>query len=57
MKKKSSPNKKSGSPSDKHKDDKFDKRYPNPDDQNEEKGPPIKEMPDKDSRNQEKNSD
>ena len=57
MKNRSSPDKKSGNPSDKHKDDKSDKRYPNPDDQNEETGPPIKEMQDKDTQNQEKTSD
>ncbi|REL32892.1 hypothetical protein DYD21_13810 [Rhodohalobacter sp. SW132] len=33
--------------SDKEKDDDPDKREPDPDDQNEETGPPIKEMPDK----------
>ena len=32
-------------PSKNHKDEKPDKRRPNPDDPYEEKGPPIKEMP------------
>jgi len=56
-KNRNSPDKKSERPSKKHKEVKSDKRYPNPDDQNEETGPPIKEMPEKDTQNQEKTSD
>lgn len=50
MKKKSNPDKLSERPSKKHKDEHSDKRQPNPDDQNEETGPPIKEMPTKSHR-------
>lgn len=52
-KKKSNPYKLSERPSKKHKGEKSDKRYPNPEDYNEEKGPPIKEMPVTDSAHQE----
>ena len=38
-------------PSKKHKEEDSDKRNPDPDDYNEEKGPPIKEMPEKDDEN------
>ena len=50
MKKKSNPDKLSERPSKKHKNEHSDKRQPNPDDQNEETGPPIKEMPTKSHR-------
>lgn len=44
-KKNNSPNKHSEGPLKKHKGVKPEKKYPNPDDPNEEIGPPIKEMP------------
>lgn len=44
-KKNSSPGKHFEVPYKKYEDDDPDKRYPNPDDPNEEMGPPIKEMP------------
>ena len=50
MKKKSNPDKLSEKPSKKHKDGQQEKRHPNPHDQNEETGPPIKEMPTKSHR-------
>ena len=50
MKKKSNPDKRSEGVSKKNKEENQDKRKPNPDDQNEETGPPIKEMPTKSHR-------
>ena len=44
-KKNSSLDQHSENPSKKHEADDPDKRYPSPDDPNEEMGPPIKEMP------------
>lgn len=41
----------------KHTEKDSDKRYPKPEDYNEEKGPPIKEMPVKDNRDREENQD
>ncbi len=44
-KKNYNPDKQSEKLSKKHKEEKKEKRYPNPKDPNEETGPPIKEMP------------
>ena len=45
--------KSSQNPEEKKKDDKPDKYQPHPDDQNEQTGPPIKEMPIKDNPHKE----
>lgn len=47
----------SGRPSKKQKDEDADKRLPDPDDPNEEKGPPVKEMPIKNKPNNEEDLD